>query len=56
MAAVLASGEIEAYVHRHIPISAAMGVRVQACGAAGATLAAIQKAVSDAAFSFLREE
>ena len=30
MAAVLASGEIEAYVHRHIPISAAMGVRVQA--------------------------
>lgn len=40
MAAVLTPGEIEAYLHRHIPISAAMGVRVQACDAAGATLTA----------------
>lgn len=40
MAAVLTPSEIEAYLHRHIPISAAMGVRVQACDAAGATLTA----------------
>jgi thioesterase domain-containing protein len=40
MADVLSPGEIEAYLHRHIPISAAMGVRVRACGAAGSILAA----------------
>jgi len=40
MAAVLAPGEIEAYLHRHIPISAAMGVRVGGCDAGGATLTA----------------
>lgn len=40
MAAVLSPGEIEAYLHRHIPISAAMGVRVRACDATGSTLAA----------------
>ncbi len=40
MAAVPTAGEIEAYLHRHIPISAAMGVRVQVCDATGATLAA----------------
>ena len=32
--------EIEAYLHRQIPISAAMGVRVRSCDAAGAVLAA----------------
>ena len=40
MAAVLTPGEIEVYLHRHIPISAAMGVHVCACDAAGATLSA----------------
>ncbi len=32
--------EIEAYLRRHIPVSAAMGVRVRACDASGATLTA----------------
>jgi thioesterase domain-containing protein len=32
--------EIEAYLHRHIPISATMGVRVRACDSSGSTLAA----------------
>lgn len=32
--------QIEAYLHREIPISAAMGVRVRACDRTGATLAA----------------
>lgn len=32
--------QVEDYLHRHIPISAAMGVRVVACDAAGATLSA----------------
>lgn len=33
-------GELEAHLHRHIPISAAMGVHVVACDASGATLRA----------------
>lgn len=33
-------GEIEAYLHRQIPISSALGVRVTACDRSGATLTA----------------
>lgn len=40
MAAVRSAAEIEAYLHRHIPISSGMGVRVLACGREGVTLAA----------------
>src|SRR5579859_5225327 len=40
MAALPASSEVEAYLHRHIPLSAAMGVRVSACEPADVTLAA----------------
>jgi thioesterase domain-containing protein len=40
MAALPASGEVEAYLRRHIPLSAAMGVRVIACAPKGVTLAA----------------
>ena len=36
----MTTAEVEAYLHRHIPISAAMAVRVVACDTAGATLAA----------------
>lgn len=32
--------EVEIYLHRHIPISAAMGVRVVACDSMGVTLTA----------------
>jgi thioesterase domain-containing protein len=32
--------EIEAYLHRQIPISAAMGIRVRECDSGGATLSA----------------
>ena len=32
--------EVEAYLHKHIPLSADMGVRVLACDAAGVTLRA----------------
>ncbi len=32
--------ELERYLHEHIPISSAMGVRVVSCAAAGVTLAA----------------
>src|SRR4051812_23280531 len=32
--------EVEVYLHEHIPLSAAMGVRVLACDASGATLSA----------------
>ena len=34
----LSSGEVEAYLHRHIPISAAMGVKVILCDATGVRL------------------
>lgn len=40
MAAVRTAAEVEAYLHRHIPISSGMGVRVIACGLDGVTLAA----------------
>lgn len=40
MANVRALAEIEAYLHRHIPISGGMGVRVTACSREGAVLAA----------------
>jgi thioesterase domain-containing protein len=36
----MTTAEIEAYLRRHIPISGALGVRVHACDASGATLAA----------------
>ncbi len=32
--------EVEAYLHGHIPVSAAMGIRVRACGTDGVTLSA----------------
>lgn len=32
--------EVASYLHRHIPIAAAMGVQVQECGANGVTLTA----------------
>lgn len=35
-----APAEVEAYLHRHIPLSAGMGVQVAACDAAGVTLRA----------------
>ena len=40
MAAVRPFAEIEAYLHRHIPISSGMGVQVLACAREGVTLAA----------------
>lgn len=40
MAAAPTPAEVEAYLHGHIPISAAMGVRVRSCEASGVTLAA----------------
>lgn len=40
MGAAPAAAEVEAYLHRHIPISRGMGVRVIACGQDGVTLAA----------------
>ncbi len=40
MAAFPASSEAEAYLRRHIPLSAAMGMRVVTCEPAGVTLAA----------------
>lgn len=40
MTAVRSVAEIEAYLHRHIPISAGMGVQVLACARSGVTLAA----------------
>ena len=40
MRPVPAPAEVEAYLHRHIPLSADMGVTVVACGAAGVTLRA----------------
>ncbi len=40
MAAFPASGEIEAYLHKHIPLSAAMGVRVLAADSTGVRLSA----------------
>ncbi len=40
MAAARAVAEIEAYLHRHIPISSGMGVRVLSCGHDGAVLTA----------------
>jgi len=40
MADVLTRAEIEDYLHTHIPLSAAMGVAVRTCDAAGVTLAA----------------
>ena len=39
-AAGLSCAEVERYLHDHIPISAAMGVRVVSCDAAGVKLAA----------------
>lgn len=36
----MTNAEVQAYLHKHIPLSAAMEVRVRACEAAGATLAA----------------
>lgn len=36
----MAPAEVEAYLHEHIPLSAAMEVRVTACDAGGATLRA----------------
>lgn len=36
----LSPAEVEAYLHAHIPISAAMGVRVRACDLEGTLLAA----------------
>jgi thioesterase domain-containing protein len=36
----MTAGEIEAYLHGHIPISAGMGVRVTACDETGVTLRA----------------
>jgi thioesterase domain-containing protein len=40
MTALLKASEIEHYLHRHIPISAMMGVRVVACDPAGVVLRA----------------
>jgi thioesterase domain-containing protein len=40
MAAAPTPSEVEAYLRAHIPISAAMGVRVAACGVDGVTLRA----------------
>ncbi len=36
----MTAADVEVYLHRHIPLSAAMGVRVAECTAAGVTLAA----------------
>jgi thioesterase domain-containing protein len=36
----MTAADVEVYLHRHIPLSAAMGVRVTDCTAAGVTLAA----------------
>lgn len=36
----MTTAEIEVYLHRHIPISSAMEVRVMSCDASGVTLAA----------------
>jgi len=36
----MSTAEVEAYLHQHIPLSAAMGVQVLACDAGGATLSA----------------
>jgi thioesterase domain-containing protein len=38
MTALLKAAEVEHYLHRHIPISAMMGVRVAACDATGVVL------------------
>ena len=40
MTALLKAAEVEHYLHRHIPISAMMGVRVTACDSAGVILRA----------------
>ena len=40
MAAARSPVEVEAYLHRHIPIAEAMGVQVRQCGQAGVVLAA----------------
>jgi thioesterase domain-containing protein len=40
MRAVPSPAEVEAYLHRHIPLSADMGVAVVACEDAGVTLRA----------------
>jgi thioesterase domain-containing protein len=40
MSGPVSPAEVEAYLHRHIPISAAMGVRVLACAREGVTLTA----------------
>lgn len=40
MAAALTPAEVESYLHRHIPISSAMGVRVLAAAPEGVTLGA----------------
>lgn len=40
MAGVSSPVEVETYLHRHIPLSAAMGVRVLACGRGEVTLSA----------------
>lgn len=36
----MSTAEVEVYLHEHIPLSAAMGVRVLACDASGVTLSA----------------
>jgi len=38
MTALLKAADVEHYLHRHIPISAMMGVRVAACDSAGVIL------------------
>lgn len=40
MPEVHSAAEIEAYLHRHIPITRGMGVRIVECGPKGVTLAA----------------
>jgi thioesterase domain-containing protein len=40
MPEILSPVEVEAYLHRHIPLSAAMGVRVSGCRRDGVTLTA----------------
>ena len=40
MRPVSSLAEVEAYLHKHIPLSAGMGVRVVACDVAGVTLRA----------------
>jgi thioesterase domain-containing protein len=40
MTALLKAAEVEHYLHRHIPISAMMGVRVMACDSTGVVLRA----------------